>query len=343
MRSNSWQFDGYGEPKQVLHWRQQELPEPGPGQALVKIRAVGMNRSDLNYVLGRYFPAEQFPSCLGSEAVGEVVALGPPAEEGPQPLSRLQLRVGQRVGTLTARVDRARVGVYRDIGLYDQAALAPIPESYSDAEGAALWTAVLTMGGAMQMGGLTAASAAGKRVLITAAASGMGVLALKLAKCWGAATIATTRNSGKVERLKELADQVVVCGDSAGLVEGVNRASGGEGVDLVLDPVGTRYYQGLLAVCANGGDIVSYECITGTDADISIMEMMMKDVSYHGFTIFRVFNNQALLEDLVDIGMDNADRIRPLVSQTFDLQDAVSALDTLEQSEHLGKIVLTAD
>ena len=284
MKSNSWQFDTHGAPGEVLYWREQELPEPGPGQAWVKINAIGINRADLNYVLGEHFPAGKFPSCLGGEAVGEVVALGPRANSGPAPVNRLNLEIGARVGTFSGRTNCLAMGVYRDIGLYDHVGLAPVPESYSDQEGAALWTAMITMGGAMEMGGLTAATGAGKQVLITAGGSGMGGLALKLARHWGATTIATTRKAEKADGLGKLADHVIVCSDSDGLVEGVQQATNGRGVDLVLDPVGATFYPGLLSAVARGGDIVSYECITGTQAGISIMEMMMKDVSFHGFT-----------------------------------------------------------
>ena len=147
------------------------------------------------------------------------------------------------------------MGVYRDVGLYDQAALVPVPESYSDEEGAALWTAVLTMAGAMEMAGFTSATAQGKRVLITAAASGMGVLALKLARHWGATTVATTRNQDKVNELSKLADRVVVCDDSASLAEAVGKATNGQGIDLALDPVGAMFYPGLLDAVARGGDV----------------------------------------------------------------------------------------
>jgi NADPH2:quinone reductase len=340
MKSNSWQFDAHGAPGEVLCWREQELPEPGPGQALVKINAIGINLSDLNYVLGQHFPAGKFPSCLGGEAVGEIIALGPPVISGPEPVNRLNLETGARVGTLSGRTNRVAMGVYRDIGLYDQAGLAPIPDSYSDEEAAALWTAVITMGGAMEMGGLTTDTGAGKHVLITAGGSGMGGLALKLARHWGATTIATTRKAEKAEGLGKLADHVIVCSDSAGLVEGVKQATNGQGADLVLDPVGASFYPGLLSAVANGGDIVSYECITGTQANISIMEMMMKDVSFHGFTTFRPFNNPVLLNRLIEIGLDNAPALRPVVTKTFDLSESPEALATIGRSEHIGKMVI---
>lgn len=339
MRSNSWQFDAYGAPGAVLRWREQELPEPGPGQAWVKIHAIGMNFSDLTYVQGRHFPSGKFPSCLGGEAVGEIIALGPRADSGPAPVSRLRLEIGARVGTLSGRVNRC-MGVYRDVGLYQQADLVPVPDAYSDEEAAALWTALITMGGAMEMGGMSAATAAGKRVLITAGGSGMGGLALKLARSWGATTIATTRKADKAAKLGQLADQVIVCTDSASLVAGVQKATDGQGVDLVLDPVGAAFYPGFLAAAARGADIVSYECISGTQANISIMDMMMKDVSFHGFTIFRPLNDPALLNRLIDIGLDNAQALRPVVSRTFDLSAAPEALEVLGRSEHVGKMVI---
>jgi NADPH:quinone reductase-like Zn-dependent oxidoreductase len=341
MKSSTWQFDAYGPPGEALVWRQQMLPEPGPGQALVKIRAIGINRSDLNYVEGQYFPARHFPSCLGTEAVGEVIALGPPGQAQRPPLNRLHLAVGTRVGTLTERIDQVGMGVYRDVGLYDQAALAPVPEVFSNAEGAAFWVAVLTMGGAMEMAGLSAATAPGKTLLITAAASGMGVIALKLARLWGVTAVATTRDVRKVNELSLLADHVLVCKDSVSLADGVRSVTKGAGVDVALDPVGAVFYPGLLDAMAQGGHIVSYECITGTQSTFSIMDMMLKDISIHGFTIFRPFGNPDLLNSLVDLGLDNAQALKPLVSDTFDLADAPQALEVLRRSGHVGKIVLT--
>lgn len=325
-----------------MNWHEQELADPGPGQAWVRLRQIGVNRSDWNYVMGEHFPSGKFPSCLGGEAVGEIISLGPPASGGPQPVNRLQLETGARVGTISCRIDRAAMGVYRDIGLYEQASLAPVPESFSDAEGAAFWTAILTMGGAMEMGGFTAATASGKCVLITAGASGMGVQALKLARYWGATTIATTRKPEKASGLGDLADHVVVCADGDSLAEGVLQATNGQGADLVLDPVGAAFYSGLLTAVAPGGDIVSYEAISGIDSNMSIMQMMMKDVSLHGFTTFRVAKNPALLNSLIDLGMDNASALRPKIYQDFELAAAPATLEALGRSEHLGKLVLKA-
>ena len=339
-RSGAWLFDSHGPPADVLTWHEQELPEPGPGQALVKIRAIGVNRSDLNYVLGSHFPARRFPSHLGGEAIGEIVALGPKLDADPPRVGRLQLEVGARVGTLSGRVDRISMGVFREYGLYDQAALAPVPDDLSDTEAAGFWTAVFTMAGAMDMAGFNADSATGKRVLITAGTSGMGTLGLKLARHWGAITIGTTRNEGKADDLAALADQVIVCDDGDSLIRGMQSADVEQSADLILDPVGAAFYPALLKAVASGGHIVSYECITGGQASLSVMVMMMKDISIHGYTTFRAFNDPQLLDRLIDVGLDNVQALRPVISDRFELTNAPQALENLGHSAHFGKLVI---
>ncbi len=340
MKAERLQFPEYGNPSDVLAWDEHELPEPSAGQAVVKITAVGMNRSELNYTMGKYVPARAFPSCVGQEAVGEIVALGAPSSEGPQPVAGTKLEVGSRVAILPGRVDMCGMGTYRTVGLYDQAALAPIPDSFSDEEGAAYWMGILTMGGCLELAGLNPENSAGKRVLITAASSSMGVIALKLAKAWGAETIATTRSADKAEELKAMADHVVVCGDSDTLTTGVNAATGDKGIDVALDPVGEAFYPGLIAVAANGCNIVSYEMMTGPTTTISLPTVMIKDLSLKGFTIFRVYGKPGLLDTLIEQGMKYSEQVRPIVSQTFPLKEAAGALDTLASSNHIGKLVL---
>ena len=92
MQAQSFQFAEYGLPDEVLKPVTETLPEPGPGQALVRLTAIGLNRSEFNYIQGRYVPAREFPSNIGQEAVGRIVALGPPAEDGPG--ARLWARCG---------------------------------------------------------------------------------------------------------------------------------------------------------------------------------------------------------------------------------------------------------
>ncbi len=343
MKTRTFQFAKYGPPTDVLKLTEQELPAPGPGQALVKIKAVGLNRSESNYVQGRYIPAREFPSGIGQEAVGEILMLGPPADEGPAANAATPLTIGARVALLPGRVDICGMGAYREVGLYDQAALAPVPDDFSDAEGAAYWMGILTMGGCLEMAGLTPDNTRGKKVLITAATSSMGIIALKLARAWGAETFATSRSADKAKALEAVADHVIVCGDSDSLIAGVNAATDDHGVDVALDPLGADYYAGLFAVTANGGDIVSYEMITGPVASVPIATLMINDLSIHGFTIFRVYKKPGLLDTLIRWGMEYSDRVRPIVSKTFPLIDAPAALAEMVEAKHVGKLVLLVE
>ena len=342
MKTRYFRFPEYGMPGDVLEFAEQDLPEPGPGQALVKISAVGLNRSELRYSQGFYVPAREFPSCIGQEAVGEIVALGQPAGEGPQPSAATPLEIGARVALLPGRVDMCGMGTYREYGLYDQGSLAPVPDSFSDAEGASYWMGILTMGGCLEQAGLTPDNAADRKVLVTAATSSMGVVALKLARAFGAETIATSRSAEKGKLLEDIADHVVVCDDSDTLAEGVNAATGGAGVDVALDPVGPAFYPGICSAMAEHGHIVSYELITGPDATLPLAPLLIKQLTVHGFVIFRVYQVPGLLDALIEQGMHYADQVRPLVAKTFPLKQAPAALQELGEARHVGKLVLAA-
>ncbi len=338
--SHAWQFDGYGRPDEVLNWRPQSLSPPGPGQALVRLHAIGMNRSEFNYVQGRYQPARAFPSCIGQEAVGEIVALGTPGGDGPAPWSKSPLEVGARVALLPGRIDLCSTGAYRDVGCYPQNALLPVPEDYSDAEGAALWMGVLTMGGALELAGITPETARGKTLLVTAASSSMGVVVLKLARAWGATTLATSRSAAKISMLSTLADQAFVAHDGDSLAAGIAEATGGAGFDAALDPVGAAFYPALVSSAAIGASIVSYELITGQDTPLPIAKVMIKDLALRGYTIYRPLRQPALLERILGWGLKYAADIRPIIAGTRALSDAPAALEELGRAEHLGKLIL---
>ncbi len=160
------------------------------------------------------------------------------------------------------------------------------------------------------------------------------------AKAWGVETFATSRSADKAKVLEAVADHVIVCTDSDSLIAGVNAVTDGEGVDVALDPLGADYYAGLVAVTANGGDIVSYEMITGPVASVPIATLMINDLSIHGFTIFRVYKNPGLLDTLIRQGMEYAGQVRPIVSETFPLEEAPAALAEMVTAQHVGKLVL---
>lgn len=335
-RSTYWYFDRFGEPKDVMRQGRQDLPEPRPGQAVVAIRSVGLNQAEYRFLLGTHFPPDRFPACIGHEAVGVIVALGrETADAGPA-----RWKVGDRVAFVPMLVDRVGMGTLRDVGVYDVASLLPVPKAYSDSEGAAFWMGVLTVGGALDMAGLGPETSDGKSVVITAAAGGMGIIGLKLARAWGAEAIATTRDPAKAERLAALASHVAVVKtveDFASALQAVRP----EGVDAVIDPLGGGFVGAAIEALVPGGQYVGYEMVAGATGSYDIMALLSRDASIHGYTIFRPLRRPGLLERLVGIGMDYADRLRPIVAETYSFARAPEAFAALARSEHVGKITIT--
>jgi NADPH:quinone reductase-like Zn-dependent oxidoreductase len=337
MESAFWFFDRFGDARTVMRMGRQTLPEPGPGQAVVRLRAVGLNQADNRYLRGTHFPPKTFPSCLSHEAIGEIVALGPGAAEAGVSHA---WAVGDRVAFVPMLVDTAGMGVLRDVGLYDLASFLPVPPAYSDREGAAYWMAVLTMAGAMQLAGLGPGTSRGRRIAFTAAAGGMGTLALKLARAWGAEAMATTRSAEKVAPLSALAARVAVV-RTAGDLAAALRAWSTDGVDAVIDPLGGAFVGAAVEALAPGGRYVSYEWRAGTTGTYDVASLIAADASLHGFTIFRLLRHPGLLEQLTAIGMDHADRLTPLLADDYGFDAAPDAFEALARGRHVGKITVS--
>lgn len=333
METKAWQFSEIGGPE-GLTLVGDRLADPGPGEALVALRAIGLNRAELLYLAGRYIYQPPVPSFLGQEGVGEVIAVGPAIDGGaPAPA------VGSRVALLAGRLDIGGMGAFRTAGLYSNEALLPVPESLSDAEGAALWINALTAVGGLQAGGVTAAGADGRKVLVTAASSGVGVTALQTAGAWGAETVAVTTSPGKRESLRELADHVVLADQ---MEEAIAELYGGSGVDLAFDPVGFANAEVLTRIASIDGGVVFYGIMAGSEASLDLVSMLRKDLGLHGFTIYRLLRRTELLAAAVaEIdALVASGELKPIVAATFPFDQAPQALAELAKNAHLGKIVV---
>ena len=341
--ARAWQFEGVGGPER-LRLVEQKLRPPGPGEALVRIRAIGLNRADLLYLAGRYYGPPPSPSFIGQEAVGEVEALGP--DRADEPLAAgTSIGVGDRVGLLVGRVDFRNMGTYRSAGIFRRDALLPLPANLSFAEGAGLWLTGLTAFGGLAAGGLTPASPPGRRVLVTAASSGVGVTTLQVARAMAAETFAATTSSAKAGALEALADHVIVANDGSELVDAVGRLTGGVGVDLAFDPVGFDYAPALMQTAAVDGHVVVYGLLAGSEAPLDLRTMIFKDVGFHGYTVHRLLRSPERLDEAVITVLRLADdgRLRPIIAREMPFSEAPQALATMQRNEHLGKLVLTVD
>ncbi len=334
-QATAWAFSTTGGPE-VLELTDHDLPDPGPGEALVRLRAIGVNRSDLMHLAGRYIAPPPTPSYLGHEAVGEVLALGP---AGEPPVGSWQPEIGEKVGLMVGRVDHARMGTYRTVGLYPQRALLPSPDGFSDTEAAAWWLATLTALGGLRIGTL----GAGDRALITAASSGVGVMALQIARSLGAETIASTTTPEKVDPLRELADHVVLATAPGELGSAVQRLTNEAGADLVFDPVGYAYAEALLQCAAVDGRIVVYGLLAGAAPPLDLRTMILKDLAVHGYTVYRLQRDPAELAAVIGTALELARNgaARPVIAAEHPFEQVPEALAQLALNQHVGKIVVT--
>ena len=346
--SRVWTFDALGGPEQ-LRLGDTQLPSPVAGEAQVRIATVGLNRSDLLWMAGRYIKAPELPGAhIGQEAVGRVVELGPEAgEPGQNPFFGRPLAVGDRVVPLVGRVDFQAMGTYREEAIYPVGALLPVPDELSDAEGAGLWVAALTAIGGWNAAAIDRDRAPGKTVVVTAASSGVGLVALQIAKAWGARTVAVTTSPEKRAPLETEADRVLVVERSDGSGDGFGSRLAeicDGGFDAAFDPVGYANATSLYEAAGVGAQIVYYGIMAGRAAPLDLVALLRKNLGVHGYTVYRLFQPAGRLEGAVDSIRDlvAAGSIRPRVAAEYPLEQAPEALAAMARSEHAGKIVLDA-
>ncbi|MEU6421465.1 quinone oxidoreductase family protein [Streptomyces spiralis] len=284
------------------------VPEPGPGELLVRCEAVGVTLPVVRKVTEA---AEPIP--LGGELAGEVVAVG----DGVT-----RFLSGDRVTGLCFGHG------YADFALLHEAMASPVPDEASAAEAVALVRSGLVALGALE----AARPERGEAVLVTAAASGVGHLAVQLARVRGAArVVGAVSDPGKADFVRSLgADEVIVYGDDGW----------GEPVDCVLDAVGGELLTPAIAALAPGGRLVAYSSGGGT---IQAYDLLVGARSVIGFQMARIAREKPELYErwrqelwrLFGQGL-----LRPRVHAEFALEDAAKAHEAIESRGNLGKVVL---
>ncbi|MEV4240936.1 MULTISPECIES: zinc-binding dehydrogenase [unclassified Nocardia] len=305
MRRVQYQHSGGPE---VLEVVSADVPTPGPGELLVRVEAVGVTLPVVRKVRE---PRE--PIALGGEVAGEVVAVG----EGVT-----TCMPGYRVTGLVFGHG------YADYALLSAAMASPVPDGASAVDAVAL-----VRSGLVALGALDAANAKPEEsALITAAASGVGHLALQLARVRGAArVVAAVSDLAKTDFLRGLgADEVVA----------YDQESWGEPVDYVLDAVGGDLLTPAIAAVAPGGRLVAYSSGGGT---IQAYDLLVGAKSVIGFQMARIARNspdryEHWRQELWQYFASGL--LRPVVHAEFPLADAAEAHAVIENRSNLGKVVL---
>ncbi len=320
-------FNQLGGPD-VLHF--EDLPErrPGPGEVLLKVEAVGLNRAESMYYHGFYMEKVSLPSGLGYEAAGKVIAVGPEVDS---------TLIGKRFGTVPG-FSMNQYPVLAETAVVPASVLAAVPSSISVTEGAAVWMQYSTAYGALVAFGKVAA---GDFVIITAASSSVGLAAIQIVKAQGGISIATTRTSAKKDRLMALGAGHVIVTQEEDLVDRVQSITGGKGARVVFDPVGGDYVNTLARATANGGTIFVYGVLSGKPTPFP-MAAFGRTIGMFGYTFGELRGTpewETMKKYIYDRLADGS--FKPEIARTFPFDQTVEAYRYLESNEQIGKIVIT--
>jgi propanol-preferring alcohol dehydrogenase len=324
-----------------LTLRARPLPRPGPGEALVRVRASGLCSTDLHLLAGR-MPLGELPRTLGHESAGEVVELGPGAagwSPGDRVIVAIDVVCGACRDCLTGETQRCRrmrrIGFERDGGHAEYLAvpadnLIATPPGLPDDAAAILPDAVACMYHALIRQGRVGP---GQSVLILGA-GGLGIHGVQIARLAGATAIATSRRPERL-RAAETLGALAVNPATASLPDAVAEATGGEGLDVVVDSIGTQasVREGLRLLRPGGKLLVlAYADGTFEVPSIPLFKSEQQIIGCRG----------ASRQDLIDVvRLAGTGALTAVVGAHYPLEEIAAAVQRLERGDVVGRIVLT--
>jgi NADPH:quinone reductase-like Zn-dependent oxidoreductase len=307
------------------------LPEPAAGEVRLRVKAIGLNRAEVMFRMGRYLAQPVLPSKLGYEASGIVEAVG----EG---VDRSWL--GKTASTVPAFA-ADKYGVYGEVAIVPAYSLAEYPSRLSYEEGTSIWMQYLTAYGALIPQGHLGK---GDFVLITAASSSVGIAAIEIAKAEGAISIATTRTSKKKAELIALGADHVIATEEEDLVARVNEITSGKGARIVFDPVAGPGLEALGQAAAQNGIIFEYGALSTEPTPYPLFAALSKHLTIKGYTLFELVADPKALPIAKQYVFDRlaSGAFKPRIDKTFPLSEIVEAHRYMESNAQIGKIVVTA-
>lgn len=316
---------GKGGPE-VLQAQTIPVPQAGPGQILIKVAAAGVNRPDVLQRQGMYPAPKGHSEIPGLEVAGEIVAVGPDVST---------FNVGDAVMALV------NGGGYAEYCLAEAGSCLAVPPNLTLTEAAAIpETAFTVWHNVFERGGLKA----GEWILIHGGTSGIGVMAIQLAKAFGAHVIATAGSQEKCQAAIRLGADRAVDYKSEDFVEVIKRVTDGRGVDVILDMVGGDYIERNLKCCADDARIVNIGYQKGSKATIDFMRVMLKRLTLTGSTLrirtadVKAAIAAAVAANVLPLFADSTATV--VIDRTFPLSEAAAAHARMDGGEHIGKIVL---
>jgi len=322
------------------------VPELPPDGALIRVKAAGINHLDLWVRRGVETHKFPFPMIPGSDFAGELVALGPLVKGWT---------LGQRVTVCPSfgcyQCDFCLAGeqhICRYFGVYGEtrdggdaeyvqvhgANLLPVPDHLSYEEAAAIPLTLLTVHHMLRY---RARLESWETILIHAAGSGVGTMAIQLAKLLGAKVIATASTDAKLAKARELGADYTINYSTADWVNEVRSLTGKAGVPVALDMVGAPTFAGSIHSLAKGGRLVTCGATAGPLVDIDLRPIYFKSLSILGSTMGGV-GEMRRIWTLVERG-----QIKPTIDRVLPITEIRQAHAAVEERQQFGKVILTMD
>jgi len=312
---------------EVLVPAERPNPVPKAHEILIKVAAAGVNRPDVQQRLGKYAPPPDASDLPGLEVAGEVAAIGADVK---------MWKPGDQVCALV------HGGGYAEYCVAPEVQALPVPKGLSALEAASLPETFFTVYSNVYD---RARLAPGESLLVQGGSSGIGVTAIQMAAALGNRVFVTAGSDEKCAACVKLGAEKAINYKTQDFAAEVKAATGGKGVNVVLDMVGGDYLQREISCMAEEGRLVFIAVLGGWKAEFNIAEVMMKRLVLTGSTLrprtvaFKGAVAKSLRERVWPA--IEAGRIKPVIYKTFPLAQASEAHRLMETSQHIGKIVLS--
>ena len=320
------EISSFGGPE-VLQIAERPMPVPGANEVLIKVAAAGVNRPDVIQRYGKYPPPPGASDIPGLEASGHVVGRGPGV---------VQWEDGDAVCALLAG------GGYAEYCVAPQSQCLPPPGGLSLIDSAGIpetfytvWTNVFERGHLKR----------GESILIHGGTSGIGTTAIQLARAFAARVLATAGSDAKCAACMALGAEHAYNYRTTDWVQAVREATIDQGVDMVLDMVGGDYVARNLNVLAVEGRLVQIAFLKSSRVEIDLMQVMRRRLTITGSTLRPRSPEEkgAIARQLVEHvwPLIESGAVRPVIHATYPLERAAEAHRVMEESRHIGKLILT--
>ncbi len=300
-------------------------PEPGPGEVLISVAAAGVNRADLLQRQGHYDPPPGATKILGLECSGSISALGDGVTD---------FNVGNHVCALLAG------GGYAEKVVVSAGQVAHVPRNVSLTEAGGLVEVAATVwSNVFMMGKLQS----GETLLVHGGSSGIGTMAIQIAKAFGARVAVTAGSTEKLQFCRELGADILINYREQDFVEELKKAD--IAADVILDIIGAKYLSANVASLAPAGRLIVIGLQGGVKAELNLGALLAKRAAVMATSLRArpIEQKAAIVESMVAHvwPLISDGTVRPIIHQKFGLEDASAAHQVLEESSHIGKVLLT--